>query len=778
MNWEAKWIWAKSRSRTRNFYVYARKEVDLESTPLATACVTCSSEYKLYFNGRHVGRGPGPCRPQVQYYDQYDLKRYLRPGRNVIGALCYNPGVDMVGGFLFQMELGNGDADKLVVATDETWKVLPAEDYESASDDLGFREFYDSRKKPVGWNVVGYYDSSWDEPEVIGEVGAGPWVELVRRPIPPLRMREAFPEKVVSCGGAPCPDNDREKSPAKPGQIKNVRRLVGASRDVAVAPVGVESTVILDFGREVVGFPTIRVRDGRYGVVDLAYGEILDSNGALDRAGQSDRVILHGGRQEWQSFGRRVFRYMQLTFRDLDQPVHIESVSLVEVGYPATQAWSFECSDDLLNEIYRTGVYTLGLCMQETYETSPLTDPSQRLGPARIQAVLNYYSFFESDLAAKALRELVPSNESVAPGCPDEALIWVMMLHDYYLYTGDRHLVEELYSALWTAISDRLRAIEGDDGLPHGHGGDACPVCGAFYYQALRDASKLAAVLDRHDDSVLWHSRADAVFHMFNSTFPRDALSTRAMAASVAFGLADARNSESIRANGGLITGGDIGWSLYALQAMARLGMIDEALEQIRAIWGGMLQCGTTAWWDAFDPASGAASPTSRCYAASGAPTYFLLAEVLGIKPSTPQSPVVIIQPHTGDLEWAKGGFSTHPGFLEVEWRHTKDAFQIDINGPDGFIVALPVAGFKRPIIEEHDLNPETPERRARKTYGWGNVIWRDGEEHDPYVDWLKTQEEEPPEYYEPRARCQADDDYIWVRESVSTHVRYIVREG
>ncbi|MCL5103497.1 MAG: alpha-L-rhamnosidase N-terminal domain-containing protein [Armatimonadetes bacterium] len=744
----------KSHKDTPNFYLYVRKELDLDNAPEATAYVTCRCEYKLYVNGRYVGRGPGLC-GTVQYYDQYELKRYMRPGRNVIGALCHNPGVDTVirpmapGGFLFQMEVGSGE-EKLIIASNETWKVKPAEDYdfnsERISPSLGFQEIYDSRGKPVGWNVVGFDDSGWDEPEVIGEAGAG----LVRRPILPLRMREVFP-----------------------------------GQGAGTVPAGADSTVTLDFGREVIGFPTIRVRDGGNGVIDISYSEELGDASVS----QADRVILHGGRQEWQSFGRRVFRHARLTFIGLDRPVHVEGVSLGEVGYPVAQGWSFECSDDVLNKVFRTGIYTLGLSMQDTYEASPLTDPSQHAWQARTQALLNYYAFSDTDLAAKALRELAPGLGDRA--CPDDALLWAIMLHDYYLYTGDRYVVEELYESMRVAIEEHLRAREGDDGLPRCRG-SACPICGAFYYQALRDASKLAAALSNHNDSVLWHSRAEAVFHVYNSTFWSDSagkyqsgecselINMRATALAVAFGLANAGQCDRVRelvaSRHELITGADLGWSLYALQAMSRLGMASEALEMIRSIWGGMLSHGATTWWDTYD--AGTACPSSRCCAASGAPTWFLAAEVLGVKPSTPQSPVVIIQPRTGGLEWAKGGFSTHPGFLEVEWRRTKNAFQIDINAPDGFIVALPVAGFAVPVVEERDLNPETPERRARKTYGWGNVIWRDGEERDPYVDWLKSQEEELPENYEARERCRMEEGYIWVRESVTTHVRYIVRDG
>ena len=59
---------------------------------------------------------------------------------------------------------------------------------------------------------------------------------------------------------------------------------------------------------------------------------------------EEDRLILHGGRQDWEGFGRRTCRYMRLTFRDLQAPVHLECVTMRRIGYPVEQVSSFECS--------------------------------------------------------------------------------------------------------------------------------------------------------------------------------------------------------------------------------------------------------------------------------------------------------------------------------------------------------------------------------------------------------------------------------------------------
>lgn len=851
MDWQAKWIWANSHSETPNFYMYARREFESDGSGCARAFVTCSTEYKLYVNGRYIGRGPNPCHPAFQYYDEYDLGHALRAGKNVIAALCYNYGVDThcrplaPGAFLLQLELGNGSPG--VIRTDETWKVMPAPEWDRESArmfwTIGFQEVYDSRRKPVGWHVVGFDDSGWDEPLVVGEVGVEPWTELVHRQIPPLREQEAYPAAVLKSGTVDCindPSFDiatrihREPTRARSGVIKYERCLLNASAEAAVVQAGCDAFVALDFGREVVGFPTIRIRDGGHAIVDIGYSEALDENGDVVPTRQSilqaDRLVLHGGRQEWQAFGRRAFRYMQLTFREMESPVHVESVSINRIGYPVEQVSTFECSDELLNEIWRTGLYTLSLCMQDQFEDCPLREHGQYPGDARVQALMNYYCYGDTALAAKALWQFVqcqredgffnglwPSGTNHA--LPDYNLVWVMMLYDYHLYSGDVELVERLYPNMRLLLENWVRAQESEAGLlaydpddsrmlqewwlfidhaPIDKRGEVAAY-NAFYYRALRDASRLAAAMGKHEDATMWHGRAQNVFELFNERFWDEGkgayadcradgvlsgvISVQTNALAILFGLADVQRAERIadylKSDQPKVESSGPYFDFYVLRTMAKLDMVDAALALIRGKWGEMLRRGATTWWETFrsEWPDNELCPDSLCHAWSGAPTYFLPAEVLGVKPSTPASQVVVVQPRPGDLQWANGRLLLRGHMVEVEWKREPGCFTLDISAPGGFIAALPVAGFANPVVDEIDLSPETPERRARRTYGWGNTVWRDWEERDPYVDWLATQESSPPASYKQSRRLSREGDYIWVSESPCTQVRYEVRE-
>jgi len=823
---DAQWIWAKGLEEAQNAYVYARREFEVESLRYARALVTCSSEYKLYINGRYVGRGPGPCDPSRQFFDDYEARRYLTTGKNVVAALCYNYGVGThfrpvsPGGFMFELEIDG----QVIVTTDSTWKVIPAPEWDRNSTRMfwtvGFQEVHDSRLKPVGWNVVGFDDSKWEEPAVVGPAGCTPWIELVPRQVPRLSEREIVAESVLKCESI---------------DPENACGATSTCDDPTIIHPGQKRSITFDFGGEVVGYPILRIRDGGGGVVDLDYSEAMNAAGDVDpmrqNVLQSDRLTLHGGRQEWETFGRRAFRYMRVSFREVDSPIALESASVRSVGYPINERSFFECSDDLLNHVWQVGVRTLALCMQDQFEDCPLRERGQYVADARVEALINYYCFSDYSLAAKAIRQFVeaqspdglfhalwPSNTRHV--LPDYNLVWVIMLHDYVLHSGDRDLAGELYPGMRRLLDGWFVGQQTAAGLIAWDRDDSRPLhewwlfidhakidkrgevaaYNAFYYRALRDAAGLALLVGESDDARRWHDRAGVLKRAFNERFwdertgvymdcfadgaLSESVSIHANALAVAFGLADVDRIDRvwnyIDSGAPRVASSGPYFNFYVLQALAASGRDSQALELIRDCWGGMLSRGATEWWEWYDPGweSGKICPDSLCHGWSGAPTYFLPAEVLGVRPSAPGSDEVTIQPRPGDLEWARGRIDTHSGPVEVEWRREPGRFTIEINATSGFSVAVPLRGFVCPRVDEIDLTPETPERKARRTFGWGTVIWRDGEERDPYLEWLNSQEEEPPSNYTPADRCALSDGYLWITSNPSPHLRYEVREN
>ncbi|MDH7602784.1 MAG: hypothetical protein QHI38_11620, partial [Armatimonadota bacterium] len=525
-----------------------------------------------------------------------------------------------------------------------------------------YREVYDARLKPVGWSVVGFDDSDWQHAVLAHENGLPSRLKLSARGKPLLQEWEEWPVGV-----------------AESANVFDSNALLRKRGGFASFEPNCGSYVVVDFGREVVGFPTLRFRDSGLAVVDVISGMALSdcSNPcALDAQAVADRVIVDGGRREWSTFGRRAFRYLRVMCRAIERPVCIESVSVRRIGYPLEQVSTFECSDAKLNELWQSSVHRLRLCMQDTFEECPAADvhPSPP-SLARIQALANYHCFYDRYLPREALRRFARISKS------DPA--WIAMLHDYYLYTGDCMLVRDLYESVVSTV-------------------DSWTQIAPSHYAALRDASKLAQAVGDAARAMGWHDRADDVKRRLGRQVSEE---LHPMADITASDLIDARNG---------------------------------------------------------DPSV----------------VYVLSAIVLGVRPSMPESDVVIVQPKPDKLLWAKGRLAIRETYAEVAWNVSENCFVVEINAPGGFILGLPVLGFKNPVVDEIDLTPETPERRARRTYGWGTAIWRDGEERDPYLDWLKAQDEEPPAHYKPQPRCVMESGYLWIRKGASHKVRYEVTES
>ncbi|PIP15406.1 MAG: hypothetical protein COX46_05955, partial [bacterium (Candidatus Ratteibacteria) CG23_combo_of_CG06-09_8_20_14_all_48_7] len=324
MNWEKEWVWVKGPESPRNFYVYFRGWFESgEGVKKVLVHLTADSRYLLYLNGEFQGRGPAKCDPKYQYYDTYNVTKKVTAGRNLIAVLVHHYGEETFsyllgrGGFLCQSEVIYNDGHKKVYGTDSSWRTKSAEAWDQNASrttvQLGFQEIYDAKKEPVGWQKPDFDDTSWDTPVLLGKplkktVGVGfirpetgsinrtptiPWENLIPRDIPFLKESALLPQRVVEIGEiagsnvgqgfslaldnlnlAGLLENELHLPWNKEGikGLKNLLRQNDRYLEISVPENGLY--LILDFGKEVTGFPNFTLEteeDG--GMVDLAYDE-------------------------------------------------------------------------------------------------------------------------------------------------------------------------------------------------------------------------------------------------------------------------------------------------------------------------------------------------------------------------------------------------------------------------------------------------------------------------------------------------------------------------
>jgi alpha-L-rhamnosidase len=147
-------------------------------------------------------------------------------------------------------------------------------------------------------------------------------------------------------------------------------------------------------------------------------------------------------------------------------------------------------------------------------------------------------------------------------------------------------------------------------------------------------------------------------------------------------------------------------YGAYVLDAFAKMDRRPEALQWIREYWGDMIDEGATSFWEAYDPSWPKDNPhvdlqadgragyfVSLAHGWSSGPTYWLMEQILGIRPVAEGFSETVIRPDLVDLQWARGHEPTPHGLLKVDLR--KDAgLHAAIDVPEGVraTVLFPVA--------------------------------------------------------------------------------------
>ena len=154
--------------QVRNRHILFRKAFDLGDVKAATIRITADDYYRLYVNGVFAGMGPASGTTACTYYNEIDVTKLLRRGRNVIAAHTYYQGLvnrvwvsgDNRHGLVMDL-VADG---RRVLTSDTTFKTARHGGY-SALGITGystqFMERYDASAEEVGFEKPDFDDSSW-----------------------------------------------------------------------------------------------------------------------------------------------------------------------------------------------------------------------------------------------------------------------------------------------------------------------------------------------------------------------------------------------------------------------------------------------------------------------------------------------------------------------------------------------------------------------------------------------------------------------------------------
>ncbi len=233
--------------------------------------------------------------------------------------------------------------------------------------------------------------------------------------------------------------------------------------------------ILVDFGREVAGYPDLEFESECEQEILFTFGEHLEIGKVsreIDGRDFSFEFKAKPGINKFFCPLRRIAcRYIEVY---ASAPIKISYVGMQHVYYPVTEKKKY-IEDELLRRIYDVSVRTLRLCMHEHYEDCPWREQALYALDSRNQMLFGYHAFSETEyqrsnllLINQGLRDdgllaiCFPAGSDVP--IPFFSLAFILEVCEYALNTGDYTIVDDTKDTI-TKIITTLEGKKRDNGL-------------------------------------------------------------------------------------------------------------------------------------------------------------------------------------------------------------------------------------------------------------------------------------------------------------------------
>lgn len=741
--WRASWIGSPSADARSAGVFYFRREITLGSVPAHFwVHVSADNRFVLHVNGKYAGEGPARGDLFHWRFETIDLAPYLQSGNNVLAAVVWNfaelsPVAQMSDrtGFLVQGDTGA----EAVVNTGKEWRVRQepgraplghegAHGYYAA----GPAEKVDGRVLDWSWDRPGVASSDWETPRPLGsgamresQDSPDQW-ELVQDSLPPMEHR-------LEDAGSPVRVEGMANLPAFPASPLEI-------------PANSHVVLLLDHRVLQTAYPELTVSGGKDAEVRLTYSEALyDAKGNKGNRneiagrrieGITDLFISGGG--DGRVFGTlwwRTWRYLQIDVRTKSEALKLDSLRAWFTAYPFEMKAKVAGDIRDLDRLWQTGWRTARLDAHETYMDAPYWEQLQYVGDTRIQALISYVDSGDSRLARQAITNIDDSRtpegitESRYPSglpqfIPTFSLLWINMVHDYWMYVDDLPLVKATLPHTRTVIdwfASRLRpdGLMGrvswwpfadwtenyPDGVPPQEKDGGSTFLTLQFVQGLQAAEEMedkfgsAERAGQYRELIQRASKAlnrenwDAEHGLYADTPARKSWSEEANVLAVLLDVAPRTEQQAIlkrllaaKGNGSTVVDGktvpplsepSFYFRFYLHRALVHAGLGDLYLSQLGP-WYGMLDLGLSTWAETPEPTR------SDCHAWSASPNYDLLTIVAGIAPAEPGFKKVRIEPHLSGLHQFDASMPHRAGAIETSYRLEGSHWSATVTLPEG----------------------------------------------------------------------------------------------
>jgi alpha-L-rhamnosidase len=737
--WTAQWITAPVVPQKDEVVLHFRKVIQLPQKPEHFLVdVSADNEFILYVNQQRIGSGPSHSDLGHWRYETYDLAPLLHAGANILAATVWNFGIhaavrqmsDRVG-FLVH---GEGPTEH-IVDTDLTWEVEQEKALEAIQPQMngyyaaGPGERLDGAKFDWGWSDDSR-KQSWVKPISLGRAALrgrtdapNNW-QLVADPLPAMQFSETGAGRVVRATG--------------------IDIATGTPLSDFTVPAHAKVSILLDNSQLTTAYPALVVSGGKGATVRLTYSEALvDDRGEKGNRNQIEGKHITGLQDEFlpggchscrfMSLEWRTWRFLQLDVETGNQPLQIEKLSAWFTAFPFNVGSHFDSDNDGLKAIWDVGWRTALLDAHDTYMDTPYWERLQYVGDTRIQALISYTVAGEDRLARQAIEAFNNSRitdgltqsrypSSLVQMIPTFSLLWIGMVHDFWMYRDDRDFIREQLPGTRTVLDWYLSRQRSDGligkipwwpfvdwgkdfgfGMPPQDEDGGSAIITLQFVEALRYAAEMESELG---DPI--------VAEKYRKAAARAATAVQKLCWNQQYGLlADtpAQNHFSQHANilgvwldvippaqqknvlSKILSISDSGFSstapvpamteatyyfrFYLARAVEHAGMGDQYL-QLLGPWREMLSLGLSTWAESPEPTR------SDSHAWSSHPNYDLLTILAGIRPEGPGFKNVVIEPHLGSLNRVSAAMPIPKGIVEAVYTAAENGYEAVITLPKG----------------------------------------------------------------------------------------------
>ncbi len=669
-------------SRENTFFRVAefKKEFSVEKdVKEAYITIFADCKYRLSVNSEVIGMGPvcaggdfsNPHSLPKSYYTTYPID--VKTEKNEVYVEVQTvPEVmtDTSKGkpcLIANIELVYEDSSCENIVTDESWLCRATESYRSADN---YRCGFENEK----WESVVLTENIWN---------------LHPSPINPLK------EEYIPAMHICVPDAFKD-------------RVVVKENGFTVKH-GSPVTVDCVFNKIYAAYPTMKFTNCVNAIADIDCQEFIGQicHDSKTRIRIQDIYNLDYRGIRLQSIG--VIR-IGIVFTEKED-VTVENIGLISTHYDEHDDGAFECSDDSLNKVFDLCKHTLGICRQSLHLDSPYHQENLACtGDYYIESLMAYFCFGDTKLTRFDIVRTIDFLE-MNDGYmfhTTYSLILLRMIHDYYMYSGDKSIIEYSIKTIHRLL-ERFNSYTTDDGLVtnppnymfvdhvvydsysmhHPPRALGETVLNAFYYDALINGQKLCRILNDDKES-LYSERADKLRESFNKTFfdaekglyfdgrnfkdeviewrpceeNKRYYSVHSNTLAVLYNLCDSEKSQEILhkvMNDKNLIQANPYFYHFILDAIYESGLFAEyGIKTLRKWIDLVNECdkGLKEVWDGFD--------CDYSHAWGGTPAYQLPARLLGFEIIEPGMRKISLSPNTYGLDYAKISVPTPYGKLSV----------------------------------------------------------------------------------------------------------------